>query len=486
VTPPGETPPGAPTPYEETDTSKPLPLQLDLPSRIASGTAAASPRWPGHTPRRRARVVGVVVASLVILGVVAGGVGAWALPWYVRRQCVETAAEHGVELSVESVRVNTRGFRLLGVHAVSADVPGASAQVPEVDVETGGLRPQTIVVRGGEVSLSGRFAALDGDVARWRASPSGGQGGAWTPAAIVIEGARVMWQGPFGDATRVDAHDVHAEVTWRGQDADPAERDVASTTPRAGLATEVHLRSDHVTVTMAGHEASESLGPWHVDIDRSPGSSRVRVAFDPGVPEESALLIVGDGERTTSIDVVVPRSPLARLGAPAPLLDSNGEGLQLEANIHYVSLGPGRAYVTSRGGLYGLRAPLLARALDAAWNVSASGDPSAGIDVKKARLAIGPLIGPVTGTLKTFEDGFRIDLAWTAGPVPCAALTAQLGLGQPFDIGNDLRKIADAAGGTLSATLGLSFDSRNPGAARLQLSPEIGCALTLPPIAAPR
>jgi hypothetical protein len=483
VTTPSETPPELPGKAQEEakEAKRPRALQLELPG----GKAGPEPSAQGAAERAgrpgdRLRALAVALAVLVVFAALAAAAAVWILPWYVRRQCIEVAAAHGIDLSVDRAQINPEGFRLLGVQATSPDIPGARAQAPELDIETSGLRPQKMTVHGAELVLSGRFGAMDANLAQWRASPSGGQAGAWAPASIVIDGAHLVWQAPLGENVRVEAADVRAEVAWR-------ERDVEGTSPALpGRAPqlELHARSDQVTVAVLGERV---LGPWRVDIDRLPDSSRVRVALDPGVPDACTLLVVGDGDTTTSVDVVVPRSPLAHLGVPEQLLGLKAAGLQVEANLHYAALGPARADAKMKGGVYGIVAAGLPQAMDVAWEGTASGDPTAGIDVKRARLAVGPLVGPLTGTLKKFDDGFRLDLAWAAGPVPCAALGASLGLGQPFDIGYELRRVAGAvlsapAGavphrieGDLSATVMLSFDSRNLGATKVDFTPQIGC-----------
>jgi hypothetical protein len=88
-------------------------------------------------------------------------------------------------------------------------------------------------------------------------------------------------------------------------------------------------------------------------------------------------------------------------------------------------------------------------------------------------------VGPLTGTLKSFDDGFRLDLGWAAGPVPCAAFARALGLGQPFDIGYALLQLARSAhavDGHVSAAAMLSLDSRSLSASKLEFTPEIKCS----------
>ena len=93
-------------------------------------------------------------------------------------------------------------------------------------------------------------------------------------------------------------------------------------------------------------------------------------------------------------------------------------------------------------------------------------------------------MGSAHGTLKTFDDGFRLDLAWAAGPVPCAAFDAPLGPGEPFDIAYELRKLAESAGvarvhGDVTASATLAFDSRDLGSTAVHFVPTTNCDVAL-------
>lgn len=102
--------------------------------------------------------------------------------------------------------------------------------------------------------------------------------------------------------------------------------------------------------------------------------------------------------------------------------------------------------------------------------------------MEKSRLAAGPLVGALAGTVKPFDDGFRVDLAWSAGPVPCAAFDAPLGEGSPFDIAYQLRKLASnvaAVKGDVTARGSLAFDSRDLATTRVEFTPEAKCQVAL-------
>lgn len=399
------------------------------------------------------------MGAVVLAGLVFGAVVV-LVPRWARQECIDAAAARGITLSVASASIDASGVRLEGLRATAADLPGASASAPEMTLALSGLRPEGMSVRGAEVTLSGPPAQVEAALARWRASPTG-QGDAWTPTSVVVDGSRVVWKRALGDAVTLEASDLHVDLT-------PGSNPV------------VHARSDNVRATVSG----VALGPWRVDVDRTGGTSRVRVALDPGVPESCTALWVGGDQTPTSVEVSVPRSPVSRLGLPAKALGLPGKDVQLEATLHYSDLGGSSAQLTATGGVHGVELPGMPRGLDVTWQVSAAGDSRQGLDLKKSRLAAGPLVGTVTGTLRTFDDGARVDAAWTGGPVPCNAFDAPLDESQPFDIAYQLRKLAEATGittvaGQVAARGSITFDTRDPSATRLDAQPQVSCKVAL-------
>ena len=457
------TSPSQPPPGDEASKAPPLVLELPAPGGRGEkpGPSTAQPVRSPSTSRALARLA-------IGAGVVAGGAGV-AAPAHLscRGGCASassTTRRRGASRSRSTTpRSARRGVRLTGVKATSAALPGASLVAPELDVETSGLRPVKLTVRGAELTLAGPWSEVEAAIAKWRA-PEGGAGGGGEAAAValVIDGSRVVWETPAGGAGRIDGADVHVDFALQG-------------------GSDVHVRTPHVTVAAPGGQ----LGPWRVDVDRSSTMSRVRVALDPLVPDSCTALFVGDGARTTHADVVIPRSPPERLGLPPQLLGLHGKALQIEASIHYTDLGAGRA-----GGERGEGGVRHRGAGPAAGDRRVRGrrrrrrDPRQGMDLKNARLAVGPMVGALTGTAKTFDDGARLDVAWRAGPVPCTAFDAPLGDGEPFDIGYELRRLAEATGvtkitGNVSARATLAVDSRDLSATHVDFKPEVTCQVAL-------
>jgi hypothetical protein len=451
-----------------------------LPLRIERPTPEPLPVGEGRKPVQRSarrglgrRFVARALAGTGAFVLLGAALVAWVLPGYVRRQCIAEAAAQGIVLSIDSAAIDMDGFRLNGVHGAITDVPGLSARVPEVRVQTSRLRPQSVAMHGAELTLEGSVSHLGSALAKWRAGAAGRDSGATPPASVTIDDSRVAWQGVIGENARVAADAVHVEVTWRVHDP------------------ELHLRSDRVVVEVPGG----ALGPWRVDFDSVPASaagdhspvpasSRLRLALDPGVPDASTVLIMANGERTTSVDVAVPRSPLSRLGVPAAIVGLHGKDLQLQVSAHYAASGPMRADARTQGGIYGIEAAGLPLPIDVSWQATAAGAPATGLDVSAGRLAVGPLVGAMKGMLKPFDDGFRIDLGWKAGPVPCKAFDTALPGRSPFDIAYELRKLAEATGltkidGEVSARGSLSFDSRDLGMARFEFAPDANCQVAV-------
>jgi hypothetical protein len=461
---PSDPPPKDETPPAEHEPQPALRLTLDLPREGAGATPAAvgAPHEGDPVVRAARGIVLRIVATALVLGVIVTGVAYALLPRWVKAQVIEGAAQHGVTLTADDASFDGTAFRLTGLRASAADLPGASAQAPELLVETHDLKVTKLTVRGAVLAFDGPWSHVDAAIDEWRSASHGGTCTDCMPTEVVVEGSRVVWTHPLADSGGIEANDVHLGGSFRGSGA------------------EVHVSSSKVSLEVPGGK----LGPWRVDVDRTPGASRIRVALDPAVPESSSILIVGDDERTSHVDVVFPRSPPARLGLPPAVLGLPGKDLQIEASIHYSDLGGGHAEASTTGGIHGVEAAGVPRALDVTWEASASGDPRKGMDVKRARLAAGPLVGALTGTLTTFDDGFRVELAWGASPVPCNAFEAPLDSGQPFDIAYQLRRLAEATGitkvtGTVAAHGNATFDSRDLGSTKVAFVPEVSCQVAL-------
>ncbi len=212
--------PSDPPPPEEKPQA--LPLALDLPmERPDPRPAAVGVPARGATERRSGHGIAWRIAlTLVAIVAIAAGATVWLLPRWVKDQVIEAAAAHGVTLTVEDAGFDGSGFRLTGLRASAADLPGASAQAPELVVETQSLKLSKLTLRAAVLTLDGPWSRVDTLIDRWRAGTNGGVCSDCLPSELVVDGSRVVWTHPMPDSGNVEANDVHLGSTFRGNGAE--------------------------------------------------------------------------------------------------------------------------------------------------------------------------------------------------------------------------------------------------------------------------
>jgi hypothetical protein len=274
-------------------------------------------------------------------------------------------------------------------------------------------------------------------------------------------------------------------------------------TPRASarLGDELHAMTQKATLTTS----AGALGPWRFDLDRDLNGSRLRLAFDPPVPDGPNLLVVWGAGGETNVDANIPRSPLLRLGLP-PAIGAlvPAAPQQIEAQVHYVRM-PGRVEASATVTLVDAKIAQAPGPMDVTVSGSAAGDPQRPIELKDGTLAAGPFKAVLTGPV-SFEDpgAVRASLVWKAAPVACeklapasvkqatSAMAKQLGqLGnladvkqQLGDLGVDLGDLdlgaAPHVSGTLTASGTLVLDTADPSKCAFTVKAKNTCGLSLP------
>jgi hypothetical protein len=350
-----------------------------------------------------------------------------------------------------------------------------TTKAAEIEVEMGGFEPSRITARNADVTIDGPYEAVKDAFAKWRAShggtlPGAAKGGE-SATRLVFEGAHLVWTRPFGAHVKLDALEVRADLGRKGPDDD------------------VHVVSPHVRLTVDGG----TVGPWRIAFDRTGNESRARILLDPQLTDGPSALIVTSGEQITALDVTVARTQLVTVGITPELLGLlPGGSTQIEANIHFAHPMPSRADAHATVGLYGMKAVSVPMPLDAKLDFQVAGDPTLGAEVKKGTVTVGPLTGAVVGTLKVFDDGMRIDLGWTAGPLPCSAFTTAptvpvvpgTPIAPPGDLGNQLKQFVQNTGiakvtGEVRMAGSFAFDSRDFGNANVTFTPTNTCDVSL-------
>ena len=357
-----------------------------------------------------------------------GALVLWLLPWYraarVRRG--GGGARHHARPSTTRSSAPA-GFRLLGVHATAAALPGARAQAPEIDVADDRPAPGSDDgARRARLTLTGSWRTVDAALHGVAREPAGRTG---RSVGAGDAGGRRVARGLAGRLRR--------ERARRG-----LER-----APRRDLARRVGHRARALGRRRAWPCRGASSGPGAWTSIARRGRLALRVALDPGVPDACTVLVVGDDERTTSVDVVIPRSPLARLGLPPvaarACTATRSSWRRPPTTERWGRSAPRpRRRAASTGSRRGCPC-----ALDVSWDGSASGDSQS-----RARREEGAPGGGSAGgradrhgedLRRRLPRGPRLERRSRCRARPSTRPSARA---IPFDVAFQLRKLAEGAG----------------------------------------
>ena len=423
--------------------------------------------------KQRSSRKGPYFAFLIFVLLASAGTLAIAAPAYVRRQAVARAAEQGVTLSVTDARIGFGEVTLLGVAATIPEVPGAHASVEEVTVSLSGLDPDSLATSGLEIALQGDARILNAAFARYRAAhPLLGAG---TIKRISMQSAHILWLKPVGEASRIEGTDASGELTCDvGVAAAPCD-------PKG------HLTIGKLVTTLG---AGKELGPWRLDVDRTPSELKLVLALDPANPALATVTAVHDPKDTkSSLDLKIGRTPLKALGIAPSILSLPGaaaDEILVEAAVHLGAGKPASSDGAVSFSVEHLRVPGMPGPTTAKIHLAWDGDPRQPMALKDGTFALGPFEGTVRGTLLPFEGGFRLDSSLESRAVPCSALAAQsmeTSLGSA--LGASLGALAVAGGLTKAVTgtaeiSGVVFlDTRDIPGARFTVVPKTSCGLSI-------
>lgn len=457
VGPPAASPPdangsGAPQPRtaQASDAPEPEPKPKPKPKPKAADA-------PLPTAGRWMKVAVVVVAFvLVTLGVLL------LLPRIVHDRIVASAREIGIELTIEKVGVGFGGVTLRGVAATFPRAPAISARAEEIFAS--GVSAKEVRIRRLEVSVDGPVDAVAASLApqlvdlRRRAAGTGGEA-----RHLSLVDARLSWSGIFGEGSRLLASDVGAEIDTPGAGGESLHGSVGRfeiTTPRT------------------------TLGPWSSSFESSPQTRRLRLLFDPPVPDgPSALVVWGEGT-ATQVTVRVPRSPLANLGVrPEELGLPADAATELEAQIEGRELPSGRLEGGGTIALHGARLRGIKTPVEVKVAGSASGAPGKPLDLERGSVSVGPFTAVVAGTITPHALGFALDATYRTVPIARDKL-ARAEAKSWGPLAAAVQEIAQRTGaarvtGTAQATGLVRYDTRAPDAASLTFTTRETCGLSI-------
>ncbi|GEM_PF-515353 len=445
-------PPEAPAAKKEP--RRPQPQQAQ-PRYVGPATPAVE---PPNAPLKKA--LAIVVPAVAVLLLLVGA--ALMLPSIVRDRAIARAREAGLDITIDRVSVGLQGATLHGVSAKVARTPGITATIPEVRLA--GLSGKSAHVRDMDVKMSGGRADIEVGLAALVAENRARSAGTpSSPRRLSIVGARVVWEGVAGAGSRVSATDLNLEIESRG----PGAEEMRGTLGRLELVTE-----------------RTKLGPWACSFETGADRSRVRVMFDPPVPDGPSMMLVGGSTGTRELWVRIPRSPFANLG-----IDPKAFGLPADATTEVaVTLegklsADGRSEMKGEVDLWGLRPAMLKSAIDVHVEGSAVGTPGKPLQLERTTVTLGPLVAGVTGTIAPHDTGVRVDAMFKTLPITCAAL-AKAEAKKLGPLVETLRALGESTGalrvvGNVNVSGVITYDTASPEDATVTWMAKETCGVSI-------
>jgi hypothetical protein len=348
-------------------------------------------------PRAARRTVGIAAAAVAVVVVLVGTL--LLLPTLIRRRAVARAKEAGLALTIDGAGIGLGGITLRGLHARAIHVPGVQASVRELHVDLGG---DDVRLRGLELTLEGSRSELEIGLATLVAEQRRQLGA--TPKSrrrVSIPDARLSWTGLLGEGTTLQAGGIGVEIDSGG----PESEDVHGSVARFDLRTR-----------------GTTFGPWGCAFDSGRATTRIRLLFDPPVPDGPSALWVATAESRPELAIRIPRSRFAALGLrPSELGLPADDATELELLADGRTGGP-RTEITAKGALYAARPKGFARPVDIHLEGAATAPPDKPFELEKTSVRVGPFVAAVNGTIALHARGARVDALFRTAPVPCGEL----------------------------------------------------------------
>lgn len=415
-----------------------------------SSTADAGPRYVGPaTPAvksSKSSIGTVLKAAILVVVLVLATIGVLLLlPMVARDRAIATARDAGFEITIERVGVGLDGVTLRGVTATTTRIPGFKATISEIF--SGGFTNKDIRLHGMDVTLVGPRSDVQPAVAALVADNRRRLAGVpESPRHVSIVSARLRWEGVTGEGSRLSAGEIGVEIDSHG----------AGTEAIRGAVGGVELKTKRTT-----------FGPWAASFESSTASSRLRLMFDPPVPDGPSLLYVSGREVPPEITLRIPRSPFVHLGIRPTEIGIPADGsTELEAKIDGKFPPQSRAEVKIDVTLWRARPTGFKSGIDIHAEGTATGAPDKPLNLEKSSVTIGPVVAAITGTIAPHDAGVRLDALFKTLPMTCATL-ARAEAQKMGTLVQALQTIGEATGalrvtGTLNASGAVKYDTADP------------------------
>ncbi|MEA2747817.1 MAG: hypothetical protein QOI41_1960 [Myxococcales bacterium] len=398
---------------------------------------------------------------LVVIVVVLAGV-LLLLPMIVRDRILASAREAGIDLTVERVGIGLGGVSVRGITAKAQRVPGAELRADEIFAT--GFSAKEVRVRGLDVKIDGDASVVGPALlALYEDNRARLAGTASEPRKVSLVAAHLAWTGLLGEGTSLDIRELGTDFESKGVGAEDIRSNVG----------QLDIKTKRTT-----------FGPWAGTFERNPTASRLRLLFDPPVPDgPSALLVWGKGS-ATHLTVHVARSPFARLGIrPDDLGLPADPGTEVELKLEGGQSPSTRIEGTGRLDLFGVRLKGLKAPVDVKVEGQASGLPGKPLDLIQTTATIGPFLANVTGSITPTDLGFRVDAAWRTLPISCEKLAKAeaKALGPVAAAIQELARSTGAARvtGKAEASGLVKYDTKTPDVATTTLVTREACGLSI-------
>lgn len=416
-----------------------------------------------------AAIKGALGAVLLVL--VVGGL-LLLLPSIARDRAVATAREAGFDIKVERVGIGFDGVTLKNVTVKVPRTPGISATVQEVKTSSMFGVGKDLRIQGVDAKLKGDQTDLRVGLAALLADNRARLAGtASSPRHFSIVGARVTWDGIMGEGSKVEAGEIGAEIDSRG----PGQEETRGSVGRFEIKTK-----------------QTTLGPWSTSFETGAASSRIRLMFDPPVPDGPSLVYVwGRAGVPPEATLRIPRSPFANLGVrPSELGLPADAGTEIEAKVEakIPTTGEGSGGKVEAKidlGLFGLRPPSLKGPIDVKIEGNMSGVPGKPLDLDKTLVTLGPFQAGVNGTLALHERGVgaRLDAMFRLIPIACEKI-AKAEAKNMGPLVQTLQALGQTTGalrvyGTVNASGVIKYDTAEPEEASITWLAKETCGVSL-------
>ncbi len=402
----------------------------------------------------------LAIAAIVVVLVIVGFL--LVLPRIIKDRAIATARSAGVTLTIDRVSVRLGGFTLHDVNAVAPLIPGAKVHAQEI--ESVGFSGKEMRVRGADVELNGSLRETNDAVTQVldgaRALLAGT---AAEPKKVAVGPARLTWNGVFGPGTRIQAGDVGLDLESRGV----GHEDYHGVIGRFDVTT-----------------AKTTFGVWSATFEDVSGAGRVRLLFDPAVPDGPSLLVVWGKSAPFHVTVKIRRSPLSHLGIrPADLSLPADPTSELEVQGEGGKTVNGRIELSVSAELHGARLPNVKTPVDLKLAANLEGAAGKPLYFERTTLTVGPFVVLVDGTLTPADLGFHLDATWKTQPIPCEKIVrAEAKNWGP--LASMIQDLAHTTGvarvtGTASASGLVTYDTSAPDEAQMTWLTKESCGLSL-------